>query len=488
MQYSDNMGFEPKFEDTDKLVELSRRGFLRCLVGTSALGLTLLASKNSSFAAEWKDMSLIPAGERPKNETYWQKVREQFLIRNGLAYMNSGTKGPSPSNVYRAHLDALRDVVSDIPEMQSHYFSTDASRRINRQTRKKLADFLGAKPHEIAFTNNTTEGMIFGTMGVSLQRGDQILYTNHDHPFVCNPILHRAAKDGLDVKIVDLSAPSFHPPKNSDVLLKEFERSITKRTKLLSFCHMNYTDGCIMPVKEICEMARSKGIITLVDGAQPPGMMKLNLRDLGADMYAGACHKWMLAGMYTGFLYIREGFLDQVTPLLYTGPANGQTMNGPESETAKKSRMENYPGAAIFEQRGSLNFPSRVSINAALDFQNHITPEAIEARDRYLSSLLIQKLKKINGVRVYSSEDPLLSCGIVSFNLDHISTSQVNKELWSKHNIWIRNVRQQGVNWDANRASLHIMVTANDVDRLAGAVEELAIHSHGWYPRKLVAA
>lgn len=471
------LDFDPRFENYTKLPALTRRGFLRGFIGASATGLGLFSLRGNSFAENSKYNLSMQIGKNPEDETYWQKVRDQFLIHDGLAYMNTGTKGPSPRSVYQSHAASLKNVSSNIPEMQSHYFSTEESSAVKNQTREKLADFLGAKPSEIAFTNNTTEGMIFGTMGVSIQRGDQIIYTNHDHPYACNPILHRAVKDGLEVKVIDLSAPSFHPPKNSDVLLKAFEQSITKRTKLISFCHMNYTDGCIMPVKEICAMARSKGIVTLVDGAQPPGMMKLNLHDLGADMYAGACHKWMLAGMHTGFLYIREGFLDQLTPMLYTGPANGQLMNGPESKSARENRLRNYSGAAKFEMRGSLNFPSRISVNAALDFLNQITPEAIEKRDRYLATFLIEKLKNIDGVKVYTSEDSTLSCGIVSFNVKQLTTSQVNAELWDKHNIWIRNVRQQGIDWDANRASMHVMVTVDDIDRLAGAVEELAVRT-----------
>ena len=465
---------DPASEST-KGDKLSRRDFFRnSIAASSALGLAGLSFNSESFAQQSEDIFLLPNGDKPELESYWQKIRDQFLIEDGLVFMNSGTKGPSPKNVYKSHANALENVNSDIPEIGSHYFSTDFGRALMRDTRNKLAVFLGAKPNEIAFTNNTTEGMIFGTMGISLKKGDQIIYTNHDHPFACNPILHRAAKDDLDVKVIDLSAPSLHPPKNLDVLVKEFEKAITNRTKLISFCHMNYTDGCIMPVKEICEIARSKGIITLVDGAQPPGMMKLDLHDLGADMYAGACHKWMLAGMYTGFLYIREDFLDRVKPMIYTGPAYGYTMNGPESDIAKKNRLENYPGAAMYEQRGSLNLLSRISINAALDFLNHIGQDEIEARDRYLANYLNRKLRTIDGLKVYTSEDPRLSCGIVSFTIKDISPSKINSELWEKHNIWIRSVSQQGIDWNVNRASLHLMVTARDVNLLVGAIKELA--------------
>jgi selenocysteine lyase/cysteine desulfurase len=105
---------------------------------------------------------------------------------------------------------------------------------------------------------------------------------------------------------------------------------------------------------------------------------------------------------------------------------------------------------------------------------NHIGQDEIEARDRYLANYLIRKLKTIDGLKVYTSEDPKLSCGIVSFTIKDLSPAELNSELWEKHNIWIRSVSQQGVDWNVNRASLHLMVTTRDVNHLVGAIKELA--------------
>ena len=101
--------------------------------------------------------------------------------------------------------------------------------------------------------------------------------------------------------MVDLPSAKFHPPKDPSVIIDAYEQAITRRTKMISLCHVNYTDGCVLPIREICDLARSRGILTLVDGAHPPGMMDLDISSLGCDMYAGACHKWMLAAQLTGF-------------------------------------------------------------------------------------------------------------------------------------------------------------------------------------------
>jgi isopenicillin-N epimerase len=224
-------------------------------------------------------------------------------------------------------------------------------------------------------------------------------------------------------------------------------------------------------VKEICEMARSRGVMTIIDGAQPPGMMKLDLHDLGCDMYAGPFHKWMMSSMYTGFFYVREDIQDRIEPILTITPP-GKNMYG---GTELASFWDDYMGtAARYELRGSNNTPSRMAMDAALDYHNHLTPQAIEARDRYLAGKLRQGLRAIDGVDVYVSDDPALSCGLVSFTISGVPTTELNDMVWERHNIYIRNVTHLEVDWDVNRASMHIMVTAAQVDTLLGVIEEIA--------------
>lgn len=469
--YSDETGlnFDPRFEDPEKLRRLSRRGFMGRLLGGVAAGATLL-----SFGSKAESAPLpveMHGGADPDDEAYWQWVSEQFLIRDGLIYMNTGTRGPSPKSVHKAQIEALEGINTDYPSYSHYVYNRDFRDMLKR----KMAAYIGCNPSEVAFTNNTTEGMVFGTWGPDLNAGDEIVYTNHDHAGGAQPVNLRAARHKLNVRVIDLSDPKYHPPKSPDDLLKAFEAAITPRTKLLSFCHINYTDGGIMPVKEICAMARSKGVLTLVDGAQPPGMLKLNMHDLGCDMYAGPCHKWMLASMYTGFFYVREGLLDRIWPTVYSGPVNGLSMYGTPPTGASKEFYDEYlPTAGRYELRGSSNYPARVSINAALDFHNHLTPEAVEARDRYLARRLMQGLKNINGVKLYVSEDPRLSGALVSFTVNGVPTKDLNDMLWDRHHIYIRNVTHPEINWDVNRASMHLMVTAKQVDTLIGAIEEIA--------------
>jgi isopenicillin-N epimerase len=276
----------------------------------------------------------------------------------------------------------------------------------------------------------------------------------------------------LDVGVVELSNEKFHPATSPDVYLKAFEKAITPRTRLLSFCHINYSDGAVMPVKEICAMARSKGVMTLVDGAQPPGMLELDLHDLGCDMYAAPFHKWMLSSMLTGFFYARADMQERVNPILGTMPPGGIGMYG--VPVTHPYWDEYQQGAARYEPRGSHDVPARMAMAAAIDFHRHLTPRAIEARDRYLARRLHDGLQRIKGVKTYASVDPRLNSALVPFTVDRVATGDLNELLWKRHNIYIRKVTHKEVNWDVNRASLHIMVTTRQVDFLLGALEEIA--------------
>ena len=468
----DSFNFDPWVEDPELLKTLTRRSFFG-LVGGAAAGLSLTPSGAMAFAALPEvttlvpDLASLPAAPAPHDEVAWEKIASEFLLRPGLMYMNTGTRGPSPRYVHFSQVRALEGINTDY----NGYTMNVANGAFTSALRRKLAAFVGAKENEVALTNNTSDGMIMGTWGPVLEPGDEIAYTNHDHVGGAHPILHRVRRDRLEVRVIDLSDRKFHPATSPDVYVKAFEAALTPRTKLLSFCHINYTDGGVLPVEAICEMARSKGVMTIVDGAQPPGMMKLNLHELGCDMYAGPFHKWMMSSMQTGFFYVREEMLDRVEAVLTITPHVNSMYGTPPTEPFWEEYMS---GAAKYELRGSSNTPARMAMDAALDYHNHLTSEAIEARDRYLAERLRNGLGAIPGVELYVSDDPRMSCALVSFTIKGVATGDLNDMLWEKHNIYIRSVTHEEIDWDVNRASMHVMVTARQVDTLLGAVEEIA--------------
>lgn len=454
------LGLDQQIEDVSLL---SRRGFLsKIMAATAATGLM------PGFA-QAKQVSKPTAREAiaPDDDSFWNHVADQFLIRPGVSYMNTGTRGPSPRSVYRAQVNSIQQANTDGFSYAAHVYNA----AFKDEVRAKLADFVGCKSTEIALTNNTTEGMVVGTFGPDLRPGDEIIYANHDHSSGGQPVNLRCARQGTVPVMVDLSSPKFHPPKDPSVIIDAYEQVITPRTKMISLCHVNYTDGCVLPIREICDLARSKGILTLVDGAHPPGMMDLDISSLGCDMYAGACHKWMLAGQLTGFFYVRESLLDRIWPTVYSGPVKGLNLYGQPQSEPYLGRSQT---AQKYEMHGSTNYSLGITINAALDFHNQIGSGAIESRDRYLMERVRSGLQNIPGITIYSAEDPRLCAGLVSFRINGVKPKLLSEILWQRHRIYIRSVTHKEINWDANRASMHIMVTTRQADDLVAAVSEVA--------------
>ena len=445
-------------------MDQSRRAFIEQAAAIPALA-GLLGAGSSAVASPATEPG---PGQAAEDEAYWRRVAGEFLTAPNVAHMNTGTRGASPRSVIQAQFNAIRGYDSDYHSYATH--TCNAEFRAGLRT--KLAAFLGCKPNEVALTNNTTEGMAFGTLGLDLRPGDEIVHTNHDHPSGVQPINLCAARYGITPVVVDLKGDEFHPPKSADAMVAAFEKAMTKRTRLISFCHINYTDGCVLPVREICGLARERGILTLVDGAHPPGMMNLNIAELGCDMYAGAGHKWLLASMLTGFFHIREDVQERVWPLVYSGPVAGRNMYG--NSVAGTASAELAASAARFEMRGSMDFAALASLDAALDFHLGLTPVAIEARDRFMAARVIEGLRAIDGVQVHVSSDPALSCGLVSFRIEGVEPKAVNQRLWERHRIYIRDVSHPEINWNVNRVSLHIMAHGGHVDTLLGGVEEIA--------------
>jgi isopenicillin-N epimerase len=444
-----------QYEDIGRL---TRRGFMGRLVTGAAGSVVMSGIATDTLAAP---ASVIKA---PDDESYWRWVADQFMLRPGLTYMNTGTRGPSPKSVYLAQIEAIGKANED----RLSYASNVQNKEFKAGLRQKLADFVGCNPSEIAMTNNTTEGMAIGTNGPDLKAGDEIIYTNHDHSGGAQPINLRCARSGTVAVKVDLSDHKFHPASSPDIILDAIEARITSRTKLISVCHINYTDGCVMPVKEICEMARARGILTLLDGAHPPGMLKMNLHELGCDMYAGACHKWMVAGQLTGFFYVRDELQDRIWPSIYSGPVLGRNMYGAEDDSERGTTAQRY------ESHGSTNYAATASLDSALDFHNGIGRGAIEARDRHMAIRARTALQGMDGVEVFVSDNPALCAGLVSFKVQGVETKTLSDQLWDRHRIYIRNVVHKEINWDANRLSLHIMVTGQQVDFTLAAIQEIA--------------
>ncbi len=382
---------------------------------------------------------LAPGAE--EDEAYWRMVRSQFLISPRGIYFNTGTIGASPRTVLDAtlrHMTAFETVF-------------DAQGVDLEALRRSVGTLLGAPANTLAFTRNTTESMSWIAGGLDLKPGDEILTTTHEHVGGMCPWQAVAKRRNL----VFTQFPLPVPPRSGGEILDAWQRALTPRTRVMMISHVLFTNGLIQPVRELCALARSRGIITAIDGAHPPGMLRVNLTELGCDFYASSPHKWLLAPKGNGLLYVSEAWLDRLWPTIVSG--------GWDALADKALR---------FDRKGTVNDSLYAGFQAAVDFHNLIGPERVERRVRWLGDRLYDGLSHIRGVALKSATDATIRAPMVSFTVDGWKTEDLIRALWDRGPVRVRHVAEYDYHWV--RLSTHVYNTPEEVDRVVALVGELA--------------
>ncbi len=389
---------------------------------------------------------LIPPAS--PDEDYWWKVRSQFNVVDGMAFMNNGTLGPSPRIVADEEARIYAEIAAD---------PTNGYRRAElHEKRETLAAFIGAEPDEVTYTRSTTEGMnIFGR-GLDWREGDEVLMCTHEHNGGIEPYIHAQERYGVVIRWVDVPSP----PEGVDQIVSIYEEAITPRTRALMVSHMTYVTGLVMPVRELADLCARRGLLLTVDGAHPLGMMALDMRQLNCHHYAGAGQKWLMAGTGTGVSYIRRDTIGDVWPLIGAGTYR---VDG-ERRFREDSRK--------FENTGQRHVPSQYALVKSVEFQNVIGKDLIEARVRMLSRRLRDGLAEIPGVKLWTSDDDVLAAGLTLFSVHDLPMENVQQAILNRDRVFIRTMGTGNLN--AVRASTHIYNMPHEVDRLLDSVRHIA--------------
>src|SRR5437660_3257172 len=373
---------------------LDRRHFLSATTGlaaTLALRSPLLAQLEKA-PANLPDHSLLDKNE----DAYWAELRQQFLIPADEIYLNNGTVGSSPAPVLRAIFDAY-NTTEKLNQQDPEDYPIWGYAAWN-EFRDPLAAFVGGYRDEIALLRNATEANSYIANGIDLKAGDEVLMTDQEHPGGEQPWQLRAKRYGVIIKKVILPKPVQNPAQ----VLSLFSDGIGPRTRVMFFSHITTVTGVVLPAKELCSLARSKGILSAVDGAHVPGMMRLNVRDLGCDLYSSSPHKWLQAPKGSGFLYVRDEVINRIWNTIAT-----------EGWDESKLRAER------FQRIGSSNVPALWGLRAAIQMANQIGMDRIERRHRELCDYILAEMKT-RGAESWTSRDPSLRCAIATVNVPPI--------------------------------------------------------------------
>ena len=433
----------------EELELLSRRSFLRASAGAGAAALSLDGVK-AEVARALADVRTTDSSK--VDDGYWRKIREQFLLEEGFAYLNTGTVGATPGPVYHALVSYWRMMAQNPNEssaiLQGRY---DA-------IRAKAAAFVGADASEIAIVRNATEGNNLLAQGLDLKAGDEVLIGTLEHDSSRQPWRLRAQRHGIVVREVPIATP----PGSPEEIARAFESAVTPRTRVVSLAHCDTVTGTLAPVAEVARAARARGLLCFVDGAQTLGMVPIDLHALGVDAYVMTCHKWLASPAGTGLLYLRRDLHDRIWPNVVT--ENWWTFK----DARKYDRLSRRP------------WPVVAALEDALDFQNAIGRDRIAARVRALSGYLRSRAAEIPGVRLYTSNHAALAAGMTSLTLDKVSPLRLREHLRQRYDVYTAE-RQRGERYPADphgvegiRVSTHYYNTFEQVDLVLEGLRELS--------------
>jgi selenocysteine lyase/cysteine desulfurase len=423
---------------------VDRRGFLSSFAGAAAVGTSLnfggeLFAQVAQAPSQLPDRGLYDSNE----EAYWTELRKQFVIPADEVYLNNGTVGSSPAPVLRAIFDGYNET-EKMAQSDPEDYPIWGYGAWN-EFRDPLAEFVGCKRDEIALVRNATEANSYIANGVDLKAGDEVLMTDQEHPGGEHPFNLRAKRYGIVVKKVTLPKPV----PNAAAVLNLIGDAITSRTRILFFSHITTVTGVVLPAKELCALARSKGILSAVDGAHVVGMMALNVHDLGCDMYSSSPHKWLQAPKGSGFLYVRDDVMDRLWNTIVTAGWD-----------EPKLRAER------FQRIGSSNVPSLWGMRAAVKMANDIGLDRIERRHRKMADYILGEMTK-RGAESWTSPDASLRCAIASVNVPPIQIMDLENWMWQNKKIRIRGGAPSKI-----RLSTPYYLLRKDVDRYLAAYDE----------------
>ncbi|MDQ8198040.1 aminotransferase class V-fold PLP-dependent enzyme [Pelagicoccus enzymogenes] len=416
---------------------MDRKGFLRTIAASGAgamLGGKLLGKTQAAASG---------AQEGAWKVSNWNEVRSLFPLRKEVCYLNTGGLGPASQPV----LDAMaqqNQMQARIGEHFHKYFG---------EARETAAAFFGVQPSEIAFVRNASEGNSILSSGLSLRKGDEVVFESHAHPGGSFAWMNRQKLDGVKVKVFEPSSVS--PEENLDRLFAQ----VTKRTRVIQVSHVTATTGLIFDIPAIAAEAKRRGIWLHVDGAQSAGMFPFNLRELACDSYATSGHKWLNGPIETGIVYIAAERNDEVD----CSHLGAYSDDGYELPTSLE-----YVDAARRHEYGTRNAASILGLQTALELQTQIGKERIARHGAGLSQLVLQGLQEIDGLEILSPLDPAMRSSILTFRVPGVSCMDLSARLSKEHQFRTRVVTEQDLN--GVRASWHVYHQEEDARRYVEAV------------------
>jgi selenocysteine lyase/cysteine desulfurase len=414
----------------------SKRNFLKSLLLTATLPLTV---KAKNIADE-----LPEVWTKEETEDYWQTIRNDYKLKPDYINLENGYYSIMSQPVLNGYLKDLQTI-----NMEGSYYMRTVQYENKHRSKERLAKLLGCSGEELIITRNTTESLDTIISGIDWKSGDEAIMAEQDYGSMLDMFKQQANRFGMVNKLISLPLN----PQNDDEIIKLYENAITSKTKLIMICHMINITGQILPVKKICDMAHSKGVEVMVDGAHAVSHIDFKISELNCDYYGSSLHKWLGVPLGVGILYVKKEKIKQIWPLF-----------GEYGFKEDEIRKLNHTG--------TFSVASDIAINHAIDYNNAMGIKRKEDRLRFLQNYWTSRIKEIKNIQLNTPTDPQRSCGIANVGIKDLKPSELAKILLQKYKIWTVAIDTSNVH--GVRITPHVYTTTNELDKFVKALKEIA--------------
>lgn len=420
---------------------MNKRDFLR------NTGAALLASAlpiNSIIDKLECQFSEFSPEELASEEKFWKQIRKGYRLKSDYINLENGYYCFMPQSTLEHFISHVREV-----NYQGAYYMRTVQTENKDKSARRLADMLGCGHDEVVITRNTTESLDTVINGYDWKPGDEAVMAEQDYGSIVNQFKLMAKKHGIINNII--SVPNH--PKSDDEIVNLYESAITPKTKLLMVCHMINITGQILPIRKICDMAHSKGVDVMVDGAHAIAHIDFNMQDLNCDYYGASLHKWLSTPLGAGLLYVKKDKIKNLMPTIATWSDN-------PSDIKKLNHTGTHP------------VHTDIAVINAIDFYEKLGKKRKEERLRYLQRYWSDQVRNWKGITLNTPEDPNRSCGIANVGIDRMKPGEMSKILLEKYKIYTVAIDGQGVH--GCRITPNVYTTLEELDIFVRALKEMA--------------
>ena len=415
------------------MLPVNRREFLK-----GAEALAVLTALDKAYA------KVLPE-QAATDEAFWREVRNAYARDPRYLNLNNGGVAPAPSIVMNAEIDGLK--FSNL--LPAYHMWTDLEPKVE-DVRKEIARQWGADPECVAITRNASESLQIAQFGLDMKPGDEVLLTSQDYPRMITTWQQRERRDGIKLVQVDFPVPVQDPQD----LVKLYEQHITPRTKVIHVSQVIFMTGQIFPIKEICALARSRGITSIVDGAHGFAHVPFQIPDVDPDFYGTSLHKWLSAPIGTGMLYVRKDRIARHWALMAAPPSMDDNIRK-------------------FEEIGTHPAAVHNGILQALAFHDKIGAERKFARMRYIKQRWADRLSQLPSARMTVRLEPFNSGAFGTIGFEGVDPGTLTKELMEKYNIFTVGITGPNKQFTGIRVGPNIYTSPEEIDYFCDSMDKI---------------